>query len=210
MPAYFSMTLSFKNKRIKPNFVNDVYSQIINFGFNFKSGYWFHQDVNLNEIIEWNQQLLEKGFKLGYTQHVKHDYMQILFETVFYSELRGFWMYSDKEVIFNLLVPEADILNCEGGRYFTDIKIIPLKKLATKLWESNIVDAIQTSVELDLGYHSLSDILIGKNISINPFAILSENSFSCFSNNYFNGKHLLKINNGGLIVESDGTILHHF
>lgn len=203
------MTMLFERKRIKPNFVKEVYSQIIANGFNFKSGYWFHKKANIDEIIEWNQKLLDNGFKLSYTQHVKHDYMQILFESKLYSELRGFWIYSDEEVTFNLIVPESDILNCEGGSHFIRSKLDPLKKLATNLWDCKIVDVIQTSVELDEGYYPLSNVQKGDNISVNPFAILSESTFSIFPNNYFDNMSSYRISNSGVFIESDGTILHH-
>lgn len=196
----------FEHNRIKPNFVKEIYSQIIACGFDFKSGYWFHKDANFDEIIEWNQGRLESGFRLGLTQHVKHGYMQILFESKYFSELRGYWIYSDKDVVFNLIVPESDILDCEGGSYFIESKITPMKSLAIKLWESNAVDAIQTNLELDYGYYNLPDILTGKNISVNPFAILPEDAFGLFLDNYFDGRNSHQINNYGMFIESDGTV----
>ena len=210
MPAYFSMTIHFEHKRIEPDFVREIYSQIMSNGFGFKSGFWFHRDANLDEIIKWNQKLLEKGFKLGFTQHVKHDYMQILFLTNHYSELRGYWHYSDKEVTFSLIVPEGDILNCEGGSFFLKDKVMPLKKLAIKLWEQGMVDAIQTNVELEDGSYALSDILSGKDISANPYAILSEKAYKKFSTDYFKQMKLNKIKNNGVIIETDGTIELNF
>lgn len=209
MPAYFSMTLLFENSRLKPNFVYELYSQIISNGFTFKSGYWFHKNAKLNEITEWNQKLLDSGFQLGFTQHVRNDYMQILFKTEHYSELRGFWTYSGEGIAFNLIIPEHDILNCEGGDVFIDTKIHPMKQLALMLWKSNCIDAIQTNVELDEGYYHLKDIKSGKNISVNPFAIINQNVFNCFSNDYFKDKNILEIDNG-MFIENDRTILYHF
>ena len=210
MPAYFSMTLQFENERIKPDFVRRVYSEIISCGYDFKSGFWFHQNANLNEIIEWNQNLLEQGFKLGYTQHVKHDYMQILFASEIYSELRGFWMYSDEEIAFDLIIPEGDILNCEGGNAFVDNKVVPIKELAVKLWEASVVDAIQTSLELDNGYHPLNKVFAGVNIAVNPFAIVKEEVYKKFPEGFFADKLVSSIGNDGILTESNGTTPNYF
>lgn len=208
MPAYFSMTMQFEKKRVHPGFVKEVYSQIISCGFGFKSGYWFHEEATLDEIIDWNQRLLEKGFTLGFTQHVKHDYMQILFTTEHYSEMRGFWIHSSDEVVFHIIVPESSILNCEGGLYFIESKVAPVINLAIKLWESGIVDAIQTSLELDEGCFCLSDALTGKNVSVSPFAVLPEKAFEQFSDGYFSKMNLCKILKNGLFIEDNGTISH--
>lgn len=204
MPTYFDVTLLFKKERLKSNFVKNLYYKIISCGFEFKSGFWFHEDANFNEIIEWNQNLLEQGFKLGFTQHVKHDYMQILFESQIYSQLRGFWTYSEKEISFSLIVPEYDIIKeDENYIYFIKEKIDPLKKLAIHLWESNFVDAIYTSLELYGMHHSLYEVCNGIGISVTPFAIIGENNYKCFNKDYFIMNKKLKIDNNGILIEND-------
>ena len=202
MPAYFTLTMQFEKKRIHPDFVKEVYSQMISCGFDFKSGYMIHENASLDEIIDWNQKRIDVGFVLGYTQHYKHDYMQILFQTEYYSELRGYWMYFD-EVAFNLIIPEGSIMTSEGSDCFVEEKIIPVKKLAIKMWEAGIVDAIQTSVELSDGCYSLSSVLSGNGISIIPFAILPENAFACFPDNYFKNKEIVssRIGKHGVFLE---------
>ena len=98
MPAYFSVEINFKSNIIYPNLVRDVYSTFFTNGFNFKSGYWYGENNSLEEIVDWNQKLLEKGFELGYSQHVKHDYKQILLDTELFEEMRLFWMFSRKQI----------------------------------------------------------------------------------------------------------------
>ena len=80
MPPYFSMAVYFAHKRIKPGFVKEIYLQIISGGFSSKCGYWLHEKASPDEIIEWTQKLLEDGFSPGFTQHARHDYMQIHFK----------------------------------------------------------------------------------------------------------------------------------
>ena len=202
MPAYFSMTLHFENKRLNSNFVRTLYSKIISCGFDFKSGYWFHENAKLEEIINWNQKLLEQGFRLGYTQHVRNDYIQILFSSEIYSELRGFWMYSDSEITFNLIIPEYDILNTEGGDTFISGKINPIRNLALELWKENLADAIQTSLELDCGYSPLEEIFEGINLSVNPFAIINADVYKSFSKDFFFEKIIGTIENKGIFIEN--------
>jgi len=207
MGPYFSMTLQFEHKRLKPTFVEELYSKIISCGFGFKSGFWFHGNAKLDEIIKWNQKLLEKGFKLGYKQYVKHDYMQILFNSEVYSEFRGYWMYSENQITFNIIIPEFDIINYDT---FIDEKVFPVKQLALEIWKSNIVDSIQTSVEFDFGYASLSEISDGKDISVHPFAILKEDDYKRFSEDYFNTYLITEVCNDGILVENNGKITHGF
>ena len=201
MPAYFSMSVLFKHGRVKPNFVKEFYAQVISDEFRFKSGYLRHENAHLDEITEWNQKWLEKCRILGYKYYHKHDDIQMIFQTEYYSELRGYWYYSHEEVSFNLIVPEYDILNCEGGSYFIESKIAPMKKLAVKLWETKYIDVIQTSVESDCGFYGLSKVIAGKNISVNPFAIIPKSVFVNFSNNYFDKMKIQKINNTGVFIE---------
>ena len=209
MPTYFNMTLQFEKNRLKPDFVKELYFKIISCGFEFKSGYWVHENASLDEIIAWNQDLLEKGFNLGFTQHVKHDYMQILFKSEAYSELRGFWMYRDSSIDFNLIIPEYDILNRMGGEAFTQSKVTPVKELAKEIWESGIPDAIQTCVECDYGYYSINQIYSGVNISINPFAILKKDVHKKFPKGFFCDKTASLLGNNGILLESDGTVPHY-
>ena len=206
MPAYFSMTLQFENKKLKPYFVEELYSKIISCGFEFKSGYWFHENASLREIIDWNQNLLEQGFELGYDQHVKHDYMQILFDSEMYSEFRGFWMYSDEQITFNLIIPESDILNQEGGNAFVDKKVFPVKGLALFLWESISVDVIQTHLELEGGCFSLAEVSRGENISVSPFAILRGDYFKKFPLKHFEDDILTELKDGGVLIENSKSV----
>lgn len=80
MPAYFSMTTQIRAERLTDSYVEQMYSSIMELGYSFKSGFWFHQDAAYEEIVDWNQKKLEQGFRLGYTEHGSHDYMQILFD----------------------------------------------------------------------------------------------------------------------------------
>ena len=50
LPPYFSMDCSFDNRRIKPDFVKNVYSLIFQNGFTFKSGYTKYDKLPLYAI----------------------------------------------------------------------------------------------------------------------------------------------------------------
>ena len=47
----------------------------------FKSGYWESDGNSIEEIINWNSKLLTKKFQLGYDEHVKNDYKQVLLKS---------------------------------------------------------------------------------------------------------------------------------
>ena len=78
MPPYFSVDISFDRGRVKPGFVESIYHGIIASGYPFLAGYGLdqsHSQATLEKIIEVNQRKLEQNFKLGFTQHCKHDYI---------------------------------------------------------------------------------------------------------------------------------------
>lgn len=202
MPAYFSIEISFKKDILYSSFVEDVYSVLFQSGFNFKSGYWFGEDMTLEQIIEWNQKHLQNKFSLGYTQHVKYDYKQILLDTDIFSEMRVYWMYSNDRIHLDIIIPESDVLHIEGKHcFFVENKINPILAASCSIWDTGLVSAIQTCLELDDGI-DLEEIEQGHLPIINPFCIISNDiakrfEFSLKSN--LTCKYLNK--NGVLIVD---------
>ena len=206
MPAYFTMSIQRKAGKLADNYVEQVYSTIIEAGYPFKSGFWFHQDATFDEIVKWNQTKLKQGFRFAFTEHVSHDYMQILFSAPEYREMRGFWMYSEAGISFNLIIPEPDVLNCEGGDIVLENKIAPIRAMAIKIWGKELADVIQTSVELDYGYFSINEVLNGKNIIAHPFAIVQKDVVAKFNDTYFTHSKLVCIENNGILIKN-GNLL---
>lgn len=207
MPAYFSMVIQRSSNKTSHDYVEQIYSKIVESGYPFKSGFWFHSDATYDEIVKWNQNKLEQGFKLGFTEHGSNDYMQIIFEAPEFSQMRGFWMYNKTDVTFNLLIPEYDILNYEGGNKVLENKIAPIRAIGIQMWEEGLADAIQTNIEFDCGYYSLNEILCGKNLMVHPFAIIHRNVVPKFNSSYFIGKKLESIGNGGVLINSNNNLL---
>ncbi len=110
MPPCYSIEITFTKDKIVNGFVEKIYNTIFESGFHFKSGYWYAEHMTLKKIIKVNQDKLTKGFELGFTQHVKHDYKQILLDTSLYSEMRVYWMLMERKVNLNLIIPEEDLL----------------------------------------------------------------------------------------------------
>lgn len=150
MPAYFSISVQFERKELYPSFVKDLYSVLENAGLKFKSGYKWCEKENLNEITEWNRKLLEQNFRLGFTEHYTHDYKQVLFDHGDYSEIRGFFLNNypqDNLFVFEIIVPESDIMEAEGSGVFIKEKIEEWTGIAKEIWTFEPVRAIQMGPE---------------------------------------------------------------
>jgi hypothetical protein len=199
MPAYFSLVVSFDKIRLYPNFVKDIYNIMFENGFGFKSGYWNSENDNLEKIISWNQKLLEKGFRLGYKQNVKNDYKQVLFNTDLYSELRAYWLCYKDEIIFRIIILEADMLEYEGGNFFIEEKLDPIKNLAKSIWNSGTIDLIQTCLEEDENI-SLSEFLTGTFPHTYPFSIAKKSLLFIDNNKY----ETVDIKNDGIFISLKG------
>lgn len=192
MPAYYSISILFERADIYPTFVKDFYQSLDCAGLKFKSGYWGFENDTYQEITEWNQNLLEKNFELGYTEHHSHDYKQVVFNYNGYSEVRGFWMNFPKrgEFIFEIIIPEDEVLmwkgdisledgsSIEGYGTFINEKIKEWLEFSKKIWLFAPVKVIQTGLEEDDVLISLAAMKNGTLPSLRPFAILKE---SCCS-----------------------------
>lgn len=210
MPAYFSMTVQRRTAKVTYDYVEKIYSAVIESGFPFKSGYWFHEDAGYDEIIAWNRKKLEQGFRLGYTEHVQNDYMQILFDAPAYKEMRGFWMYGKKEVAFNLIIPEYDLMIHEKDKEeswkVSEDRISPIRAIGAVMWNRGLADAIQTNFEMDGGYYNINKVLSGEKVMAHPFAVIPEDTAVRFGKDYLAGKRLTRIENNGVIIDNDAYL----
>lgn len=200
MPAYFSMTIQMRAERLTDRYVEQLYSSIMELGYSFKSGFWFHENAAYAEIVDWNQKKLEQGFELGYTEDGSHDYMQILFNAKEFKEMRGFWMHMGDELAFELIVPEYDVFDFTDGGIINWDKMESLQKIGIHIWEKGLADAIQTSFECGEGCN-LSFVLNRKKMAIDSFAIISADTAAGFHDKFFEGKTLSKIGNDGVLIK---------
>jgi len=191
MPAYFSVHYSFPYSTFTPDFVGEVYNVIFNY-FPFRSGYWMSENNTLEEIISWNTSLLAKKFKLGFDQHVKHDYKQILLDSDLYSHLRLFWMCQSNEIVLHLIAPEDDIFLDDELLRYDSSKLLPLLNLSVKIWDSFGVNTIQTYHELGAPT-SYKKVLNGQQPSTEPFSVLLPKDKLIIK----------KLNNGVLLIEKE-------
>lgn len=177
MPAYFTMEVAFKKNALYECFVRDVYDIFYQFGFKFKCGFWYGKDMSFEQIIDWNQKHLQNKFELGFAEHVKHDYKQILLDTDIYSELRLYWIYSKDRIYLHVIVPESDVRTYayEGHYYFVEDKIRPLLLVACNVWDTGLAVTIQSYLELDEGGLDIEELEQGQLPQIHPFCIIDKN-----------------------------------
>lgn len=181
MPAYFGILLHFERKDIYPMFMKDFYSSIKNAGMKFKSGFWGFENDTLDKIVEWNQNLIENNFELGFTEHHSHDYKQAVFDYMDYSEVRGFWLNNylcKNEFVFLVIVPESEVMEYNNFHFFGE-KIENLIEFSKALWSDfTYIKMIQTECEASSDEASVKDIRIGEKPQVLPFAIVSESDVS--------------------------------
>lgn len=175
MPAYFNLSLQFRREDLYPDFVKDFFDALELAGLKYLSGYGEAVSDSRGEIIQWNQQKLEKDFVLGFTEHFSHGYRQVLYSFREYSEVRGFWMnqYPEKDCFtYEIIIPEEDVLIHEGGGAFQKEHEEAIVELAERLWNFPCIRAIQTGLEGDDASVGLREIELGKMPNMYPFAIL--------------------------------------
>lgn len=202
MPAYFSLTLQFDKNKIADNLSQRVCSAVINGGFPFISGYWFHEEETLDEITSKNQELLNEELTLGLSQHAKHDYAQLLFDSE-YSEMRGFWSFSGENVDFTIIIPQEDLI-FYNSTAFINHRILPIKALALSLWESGLPNAIQTSLEGEMCF-PLDALRQGAGVCYDPFAIVSREDFKRLDKR-FDEDTVAQIGGNGVFIEEGKTL----
>lgn len=202
MPPYFSVYYSFPYSSVSGQFVNKVYSVFFNY-YPFKSGYWESEKNSLDEITNWNSDLLSRKFELGFDQHVMHDYKQILLASKNHRELRLFWNYQDDEVQLHMIVPEHEVLLEYKSWRFNGDRIINFINLSVDLWENQKLNVIQTYHELDAP-ETLSNVFNGLQPKTNPFCIVNDATFSKLEKQLeSNSYHIKNLKNGVMVIERD-------
>lgn len=200
MPAYFSVEYSFPYSHFSSSVTQEIYETIFE-DFPFKSGYWNSEGNSLEEIIAWNSKLLSDKFELGFDQHVKHNYKQILLQSDRFSHLRLFWMYQTDEILLHLIVPENEIdLENEYWKFSRE-QVAPLLNLSLKIWEKHELNMVQTYRELGESTE-LEHVLKGELTSSEPFSIIKSGIFRNYQTDHDNCEKIV-INKGILTIEQE-------
>jgi hypothetical protein len=214
MPPYYSTTMTLKEfypERSLP--LLPVYEALLIDGF--KYGFKYGKDPltetedggdycdDLNSIARWNQELLDKNFQLGWTQHYREGYQQFLLLNSFYEHCR---VITSSQYI-RIIVPENEIiLPCfqryEGIESLNLEQIYPLKRLALSIWRTGLVTSIQTSPE-NGGLTTYRDLLAGNLPFICPFAVLDEICTQQFNSHQAIVKQEIGV---GILLESQEAI----
>ncbi|NUU61123.1 hypothetical protein HPT30_12270 [Paenibacillus sp. JW14] len=205
MPPYFSIQYSFPFSTFKESFVSDIYNTIFS-QFPFKSGYWMSENNSLEEIISWNTSKLSKKFKLGFSQHVKHDYKQILLESELFRHFRLYWMYQSNEIVLNMILPEDDLFVDDEYIKYDSTRLVLLLNISVKIWNSFEINTIQTYHELGAPTR-YKDVLNGEQPSTEPYSILSPEAYSPIKNALNDNFIVREFKNGVLVIEKDNDVV---
>jgi hypothetical protein len=228
------MQMCFHPDRIKTDcFVKNIYQFFINEGFSFTQGSTAEGDSSIriipsfDEVCDYNQARLEKRLSEGFPKIEREEgvvyegelgYRHIYFEREGFLEIHGFWSDSAGYPVFYLDVPEDDVMfrketpKHKYDKFYKQDKIQPLKNSALKMWEQRKVDAVQTTHDMDDPWYTLFDVVSGRGIIYNPFAILPESIYEkypkdYFTSDYFKYAQAVNIGNNGVYIEQSERIM---
>ena len=177
MPAYFSILFELKKG---PDAIRNFCEALLHSGPSFKSGYYESQNDSFQEILAWNQNKLNENFQLGAAEPAFHDYKQMQFSYLAFSEVRCFILNERESPAFHfhLIVPEDDLLEygeeaegvCSVRRKTEQME--QLKSVAKKMWGNTALLAIQTGWEESDFPPSAEEIAGGARPQAEPFCVL--------------------------------------
>lgn len=211
MPAYFDVGFQYSKKAnaVQP-IVGNFYNALIQCGLSFKGGYGEAEKDSLEDIIQWNQKKLNENFQCGDTEHVSHDYKQVLFDFCEFSEVRVFLqnIRESDSVFFWLIIPEDDFVTydlaeangyyhrCNVVRYSDKMSIV--EEFAIHMWEIGFMNSIQTGWEGSSFPPLFDEILQGAQPNIEPFCIIPKDAVQSEWNGTPNA-----IGHNGILLRND-------
>ena len=185
MPAYFAVGFQYKRHRLRPDYLRAVYSAMLQGKFTYGGvlAWGCQGNLELEDVIRWNQERFNRDFQLGYREDVSNDYRQLLLRHGQYRECRVI-IHNEARLIY-VIVPEDDVFDFASpfpaelfaadptglAGYIREDQVEPLKQLAIKVWQCGLAVSVQTYGELGSAtdYESLK---AGKPPSMLPFAIV--------------------------------------
>jgi hypothetical protein len=75
VPAYYSVGFQYERATVRPGFLRDLYSAMLRgeFAYGGVLAWGCRGDLTLDEVINWNQERLDRDFELGYREHVSKN-----------------------------------------------------------------------------------------------------------------------------------------
>jgi hypothetical protein len=172
MPPYYSVCFGYRSRDVQPGFVARVYEAFFAAGLPFGGvvAWGCPADLTLEAIVSWNQERLERGFSIGFTEHVSLDYRQIYLGHPAHSPYR--LLVSVEACQFVLLVPESDVSDDDGWTLIAS-SVAPLEALAERIWRTGLFAAIQTHTEAGSA-PTVAQLEAGSAPAAFPFAFLDD------------------------------------
>jgi hypothetical protein len=208
MPAYCKLSLSYDRAALPPDFIRCLYQTVLDgdFAYGGVLAWYCPGDVELEEVIRWNQERLDRDFVLGFKEHVANDYRQVIAKHPRFRECRVIIRHGTHCV--GVIVPESDL--CIGALERGGIRreqVEPLKQLALTLWSRGWFTSVQTYGELGQAtpYDELKN---GLGPSMLPFAILDSACFTAFSRTFEDDRDLRisRLGSGGFLIENEDLV----
>lgn len=189
MPTYCSVVFQYERAAIHSTYVRDLYTAMLQNGFVYGGvlAWGCPADLSLDDVIHWNQALLEKDFNLGSTEDVSKGYRQIFLLHPHYSECRVFIINSYQTI--HLIVPEDEFfpdsypefaqffVTCPPEPLYTWMfrkRVEPLLVLACTIWRTGLVNSVQTTDEGG-DWTDITALEGGEPPSLLPFGIVQAN-----------------------------------
>ena len=177
MPTYLSVSFQYSKEKITGQTVRHFCDALLRSGLSFAGGYWESEGASYDEIVCWNQRKLEQNFELGDAEHYSHDYKQMLFNYMDFSEVRLFIMNERESPYFSfeLIIPEKEFFIPTPHTEALRLDRLELvENLAVQLWACETMDCIQAGWELADEAVSYADIAAGKPPRMCPFCIIPQ------------------------------------
>ena len=187
MPAYTIISCSF-DKRDRAGLVGAFYDAFFGNGVTFNGVFaWYcDADLTLEQIVEWNQSKLDSDFVLGYDEHVKHNYRQIMLAVDPFSECRLILSNCESDISFQCIVPEREINKGNAGS---------LEHACQRAWSQLPIQSVESYGELGepVGAKAITS---GKPPSADLFAMVD---YDCTQHEYVRHFTLKRMNRGYLL-----------
>ena len=197
----YIMEISIDTNNIKPTLSETIYSIILKCGFTFIRGLKSASGLSIESIADMNQKMFKNK-----SNWLKLLDLQLLFSLDIFSKVRVFWQFFGGEIRFKFIVEESLILQ---NTIFDNNKIQLLEELAIRLWNSSDINAIQGHTQYYTGgCYNLNSIYSGKDVMVEPFAIIPMVVYEKFMPGYFSNHIIKRIrNNGILILDTNNRLL---
>lgn len=194
MPPFFSIDIELKNDNQTESYFVDVYNLLFNSGFTYKNvmEWGFEGEMNYPEVLSWNIDRLQKGFRLGFKDHISKGYRQFFMSNPKFNYIRVITSFYGYPKI-SIIIPEVEI----HDDYFVYKKeaLDYLIEYCHKLWNSNLIRTIQAHSE-NGGLIDCERMESGEKPCAFPFAFIEEASFNA---NTLKDFELKSIKNGFFI-----------